>query len=626
MFDCYSTVNSEISVSDLYQQAEIYHQQENWEDAIALYQKTIELDPNFSWAYHQLGDIFSKHNKWVEAIAVYRQAIELNPNFSWSYHNLGMALLQQKQWDQAILAYSKAIDLNPEFCWSYYYLGEALYQQQNQQEAVFAYFNAWKQNPDLLASLNRIGEVIQDQIQAGSDSVIDDYYSKLNQPSDLSQWQHFLPTDFELYVKVAKYLAENNYEDVAIIFYRIALYLQPDHLELAQQLEGILEQKTALERVANECRLAIQQNPNDPESYYNLGMALSDQQQRNEAVNAYLKFLQLKPDLFLWNYPIVVELIDQNNSLNTAINIYHQAIAKNPDSCILYLNLAVLLTQKGDLSAAIEYNYIAGQKIIPQFRPKWQLIRDTLKPVNHLDFLIIGSQKGGTTSLNYYLSEHPNVISSMIKEMPFWSNQVHRGLEWYFSHFPPIPQDYKCLVGEANPINFNSPEVAKNLVQFFPKVKLILLLRNPIDRAISHYYHWVSLKWEHRSFEEVVRQEIEQLQDQTIDFWAKLTQSQFQGYLAKGFYIHFLKKWMEIFPKEQFLILKSEDFYANPDQGTTQVLQFLGLPEYHLQKYPQYNTRPYSPISQSTRALLQNYFQPYNQQLEEFLRMQLNWN
>lgn len=85
-----------ISASTLYEQAELYRNQGNLVEAIALYQKTIELDPNFSWAYHQLGDIFSQQNNPTEAIFVYRQAIALNPNFSWSYHNIGMALIQQK--------------------------------------------------------------------------------------------------------------------------------------------------------------------------------------------------------------------------------------------------------------------------------------------------------------------------------------------------------------------------------------------------------------------------------------------------------------------------------------------------------------------------------------------------
>lgn len=604
-----------ISVSSLYEQAELYRSKENWEEAIALYQKTIELDPNFSWAYHQLGDIFSQQNKWTEAIVVYGQAIALNPNFSWSYHNLGMALIQQKQWDQAILAYSKAITLNPNFCWSYYYLGEAFHQQQNWQKSVSAYFQAWKQNPDLLESVNQIGVILQTQTQKELDTVINEYILAINQPDD-----------FEYCIKLAEILIQKNYGFAALVLYNIALQIQPHNLDISQKIETLLDQKRVLDQEVKQCQNAVEINPHNPQVYYNLGMALTRNQQTDEAVVSYLKFLELKPDLFLWNYQNIVDFIQAENQLSQAIHIFDQALEKNPESSILYLNLAVLYTAQGDLHSAIEYNQMAGQKIIPKFRPQWQNIAETLQRVNHLDYLIIGTQKGGTTSLNYYLSEHPNIMSSMIKEMPFWSNQIDRGLEWYFSHFPPIPPNYHCLVGEATPINFNSPEVAENLVKFFPNVKLILLLRNPIDRAVSHYYHWLSLKWELSSFDEVIQREIDQLQDQTIDFWAKLNDSTFQGYLAKGLYIYFIEKWIKIFPREQFLILSSEEFYANPDQGTTKVLNFLGLPEYHLSSYHQYNTRPYPPISESTRTLLNHYFQPYNQKLEDCLEMQFNWN
>ena len=621
-FDSNLLHQNPLSASSLYEQGELYRNQGNLEDAIALYQKTIELDPDFSWAYHQLGDIFSQQNNPTEAIVVYGQAIALNPNFSWSYHNLGMALIQQKQWDQAILAYSKAIEINPNFCWSYYYLGEAFYQQQNWQKSVNAYFQAWKQNPDLLESINQIGAILQTQIKKGLDPVINDYCSVVNESSK----NKLLPIDFELYIKLAEILIQKNYGFAALIFYQIALQIQPNNLDISQKIETILEQKKVLDQEVEKCRDAVQHKPNDPQVYYNLGMALYRNQQPDKAVFAYLKFLELKPDLYLWNYQNIVDLIATQNQIVTAINIVNQAIKKDPDSSIYYLNLAVLYTAQGDLQSAIKYNYIAGQKIIPKFRPQWQNISALLKPVNHLDYLIIGTQKGGTTSLNYYLSEHPNIMSSMIKEMPFWSNQVHRGLEWYFSHFPPIPPNYHCLVGEATPINFNSPEVAENLVKFFPNVKLILLLRNPIDRAVSHYYHWLSLKWELSSFEEAIQREIHQLEDQKTDFWTRLHDPNFQGYLAKGLYIHFLEKWIKVFPREQFLILSSEEFYANPDQGTTKVLNFLGLPEYHLLNYHQYNTRPYPPISESTRRLLNDYFQPDNQKLEDCLGMRFNWH
>lgn len=616
IFDSKFLQENPISASSLYEQAEAYRTQEKWEEAIALYQKTIELDSNFSWAYHQLGDVFCHQEKWQEAIAAYHHAIALNPNFSWSYNNLGNAFSQLQQWDQAILAYEKAIELNPNFCWSYYRLGKALSQQQRWNEAVFAYFQTFKQQPEVQDISQRIGEAIKQQSAKGLDHLIQTYCSAIQDLTSTSSesWYYFRPEDFEIIVKMAEQLTKQNDLWATIVFYNIALKIQPGNLKILNQLETVLNRQDEINQTIHQCRQAIELNPKSEQAYYDLGMALSQHYQWNEAINAFLDFIKINPNNFLWNYQNVVNILDQENCIEQAIKIYNNALIEYPNSCFIDLNLSLLMAQTGDLQAAIKYNHLAGQKIIPQFRPSWIQLAETLEPVNQLDFMIIGAQKGGTTSLHLYLTEHPQIISSMIKEIPFWTEQFHRGLEWYFSHFPPIPKGYSYLAGEATPINFNSPEIAKTIFQFFPKVKLILLLRNPIDRAVSHYYHWLSLKWELRSFEEAVQSE---LNTSNLDN---------EGYLARGLYIKFLEQWLQVFPREQFLILSSEEFYANPDQKTGEVLQFLGLPEYHLLQYKKYNTRPYPSISTETRSLLQNYYQPYNQQLEDFLGMKFNWD
>ncbi len=605
-----------ISASCLYEKAEAYRTQNQWEEAIALYQKTIELDPNFSWAYHQLGDLFSHQEKWQEAIVAYNQAIACNPNFSWSYNNLGNVFSQLGQWEEAILAYQTAIELNPDFCWSYYRLGNALSQQQRWEEAIFAYFQTFKQQPDLQDIPQRIGETLQRQYSKGLDNLIQIYCSAIQDEtsSQSRDWHSFQPQDFELIVQIAQRLMAQNDLWGAIIFYNIAFKIKPNDIQIKEQLETALYRQNQNNQIIQQCRQVVELSPDSEQAYYDLGMALSQQYQWDEAVHAFLNFIKINPNNFLWNHQNIVDILNKKNGLDQAIQLYHQALLEDPKSCLIYLNLSLLMAQKGDLKAAIQYNHLAGQNLIPQFRPNWVKLSEPLEPVNQLDFMIIGTQKGGTTSLHLYLTEHPQIISSMIKEIPFWTEHFHRGLDWYFSHFPPIPKGYSCLVGEATPINFNCPEIAKTIFQFFPNVKLILLLRNPIDRAVSHYHHWLSLKWEWRSFEDAIQSELE-----------TLICSQ-EGYLGRGLYINFLEQWMQVFPREQFLILSSEEFYANPDQKTGEVLQFLGLPEYHLSQYKKYNTRPYPAISQETRSLLQTYYQPYNQQLEDLLGMKFNWD
>jgi hypothetical protein len=173
------------------------------------------------------------------------------------------------------------------------------------------------------------------------------------------------------------------------------------------------------------------------------------------------------------------------------------------------------------------------------------------------------------------------------------------------------------LTGEATPSYLDSKGVAERIYQVFPKIKLIILLRNPIDRAISHYYQWVSLRWESRGLQESIQAEINQSQD---SFW-----NQPNRYLARGVYVEFLKAWTAVFPQEQILILKSEDFYENPAQVLTQIFQFLNLPDYSLSEYKPYNARSYPEVDDRILNILKNYFKPYNQALEKLLGREFNW-
>ena len=97
-------------------------------------------------------------------------------------------------------------------------------------------------------------------------------------------------------------------------------------------------------------------------------------------------------------------------------------------------------------------------------------------------------------------------------------------------------------------------------------------------------------------------------------------------YFTGSLYIHFLKKWINIFPKEQLLILKSEDMYENPAATTKQVFDFLDLPYYELLEYKHYFPGSYPPINASLRSQLSELFQPHNQKLEEYIGMKFNWN
>ncbi|MGC9505761.1 sulfotransferase family protein [Baaleninema sp.] len=244
------------------------------------------------------------------------------------------------------------------------------------------------------------------------------------------------------------------------------------------------------------------------------------------------------------------------------------------------------------------------------------------------DFLILGAQKGGTTSLFYYLSHHPMVRVAPQKEVHFFDLQYHLGADWYASQFPPTPPN--AITGEASPYYLFHPDVPRRVAATCPQVKLIALLRNPVDRAISQYFHEVKLGFETLSLEDAFGQEPQRLAQEA----EKLRNDpnyhsynyQHYSYLARGRYLEQLQQWWNHFPREQLLILNSETFYRNPSHTLTQVLSFLNLPPIALEAYPSLNAGNYSHIPQSLKQQLQTYFQPHNQALFDELQQNWGWN
>jgi hypothetical protein len=230
------------------------------------------------------------------------------------------------------------------------------------------------------------------------------------------------------------------------------------------------------------------------------------------------------------------------------------------------------------------------------------------------DFVIIGAQKGGTSFLYHLLTLHPLVEPAAHKELHFFDNPelFDHGAEWYRRCFPRLnsKDGQRSMTGEATPYYLFDPPVAKRMAQIVPQARLIALLRNPIDRAYSHYQMQVKRGTEPRTFEEAIEQ-------------------QHSSYMSRGIYVDQLLRWFEFFGKEQMLILKSEDFFARPVETLKVVLTFLDLPDWQPEA-PELQQRRHSgtykqKLDPSTRQRLEAYFEPYNQRLYECLDVDFGW-
>jgi hypothetical protein len=254
------------------------------------------------------------------------------------------------------------------------------------------------------------------------------------------------------------------------------------------------------------------------------------------------------------------------------------------------------------------------------------------------DFIIIGAQKCGTTSLFNYLLQHPCVDSPARKELGFFNRRYRRGIYWYRSRFPTSLKKLHrqdLITGEATTDYLCYPHVPKKVVETLPQVKLIVLLRNPVNRAYSHYHHTVRLGVETFSFEEAIEREEERLHSIIVrmfeDEYYYNIKHCFYSYLSRGIYIDQIKNWFSFFPKEQILILRSEDLYAEPSAVFRQVLKFLDLPEWEPENYGKYingkyDNYNYQKMDVVVRKRLVDYFKPHNERLYEYLGKNFSWN
>ncbi|MGA7192574.1 MAG: sulfotransferase [Anaerolineales bacterium] len=262
----------------------------------------------------------------------------------------------------------------------------------------------------------------------------------------------------------------------------------------------------------------------------------------------------------------------------------------------------------------------------------WWMFHRATTPLRVLpDFLVIGVMKGGTTSFFNYLARHPRINPPFRKEIKFFDIHYPEGLGWYRAHFPTcFKMKPGMATGEATPYYIFHPTAANRIAKLLPNVKLIALLRNPVDRAYSHYNHMVRVGRESLPFEDAIGHEAERLSGEEEKIIADPRYSTFNhlhySYLARGRYIEQLQKWFALFPREQMLILASEEIYTSPATAYRKATEFLGLSDWTPNDFKTYKQGVYEEMPASTRNHLIKYYRPYNQKLYGYLKRNFDWD
>jgi len=250
------------------------------------------------------------------------------------------------------------------------------------------------------------------------------------------------------------------------------------------------------------------------------------------------------------------------------------------------------------------------------------------------DFLVIGAKRCGTTSLFYHLPEHPCISKSPHDNMGFFNDNFHLGVNWYKSFFPTIFTRNKIKSEFGNFLAFDvtttymeEESTANNVYQIKPNMKIIVILRNPVDRAYSQYHLNLREKTEKRSFEDAMEENMNELNKESHERYEikpKFSAEE-NNYLKKGLYAQQLRHWLNIFPMESMLILSTEEFESNQQAIYNKIFEFLNISQFEVKNTEKMEKGSYPQMKSETRSLLLDYFRSHNNELFKLINKKFDW-
>jgi len=253
-------------------------------------------------------------------------------------------------------------------------------------------------------------------------------------------------------------------------------------------------------------------------------------------------------------------------------------------------------------------------------------------------FLIVGAQRCGTTSMYKTLIQHPSVLpAGLRKGIHFFDVNYDRGLDWYRSHFPlrtTMARTEKrtgvpAMTGESSPYYGFHPLAAQRIAADLPDVRLLLLLRDPVERAYSAYTHERARGYETETFERALDLEQERLAGEAdrvaADARASSDHLQHHGYVTRGRYIEQVERLESLVGRERLCVVDSQDFFTDPAPTFLRVLAFLGLPDYPGTVFEQHNARPRSSLDPAVNDRLRKEFIESDARLVDWLGWVPSW-
>jgi hypothetical protein len=244
------------------------------------------------------------------------------------------------------------------------------------------------------------------------------------------------------------------------------------------------------------------------------------------------------------------------------------------------------------------------------------MFRTKRRKIERLDFILAGAQKSGTTALHYFLSRHPDICMGDQQEIHFFDNDAMfvsgPNYEELHKHYPPMAPS--IIAGDCTPSYMYHEPAMQRIWNYNPKIKLLILLRNPVERAFAHWNMQRYRGREPLDFFDAIREE------ETRIAGAPPIEARRFAYLERGFYGRQLDRVFKFFPREQMKVVKFEDFKAHQRQTLASICSFLGRKPLRSLRNKDRNVVPYErAINWEERVFLYNLFAEDISKLEQLL-------
>jgi hypothetical protein len=287
--------------------------------------------------------------------------------------------------------------------------------------------------------------------------------------------------------------------------------------------------------------------------------------------------------------------------------------------------------ERSDMSALRDFASLNGRKAMFEAR------RFIKVPRAMPDFIVIGAQKSGTSSMFVYLKQHPQILRPVFKEPYYFDRHYDRGLAWYGRNFPARATVERLndrharahLTFEATATYVFDARVPERIAREVETRKFIALLRDPTDRAISAYWHARRMGLESRSLEEALKIDLERYEGEKAFEEGRGPEPPGPPprptYLRRGIYHEAVSRWQRLFPPENLLLIQSETMFADPRHVMAQVFEFLGLPPAEDIDFAPQNVGAYDDRDAPAQRFLRDFYRPHVAELSRLTGRPFTW-